>query len=62
MTIQFNLPKNHVKEWVISYLLNKLLSFHDLDKSIFRAEVNLKEDSTGVKRCDISISIPGDSL
>jgi ribosome-associated translation inhibitor RaiA len=62
MTIQFNLPQRQVKEWVISYLMNKLMMFHNLDRAIIRAEVNLKEVPNQEKHCDINLTIPGDSL
>ena len=62
MTIQFNFPKQHVKEWVASYLMNKLMNLYALNKAINRAEVNLREEPTGEKHCDVSLTIPGDSL
>ena len=62
MTIQFNLPQHQVKEWVITYVMNKLMTFHQLDKSIMRMEVNLKDEPSGEKHCDINVLIPGDSL
>ena len=62
MTIQFNVPQNHVKEWVISYIMNKLVSFYEMDRTITRAEVNLKDEPTGEKHCDVNLTIPGDSL
>ena len=61
MTIQFNLPRDHVKEWVLTYVMNKLMTFHQ-DKPISRAEVNLKDEPEGEKHCDINLTIPGDSL
>jgi hypothetical protein len=62
MTLEFNTPLGHVKEWVMTYLMNKLMEFHHRNKEITRAEVHLREQPEGQKACAIELVILGDSL
>ena len=62
MTIEFNTPESKVKEWVISYVEEKLMEFHRRIKELTRAEVSFKENDETGRSCTINLTIFGDSI
>ena len=65
MTVEFHLPQEKIKEWVIDFVKDKLIEFHHQDKEISRAEVYFKEHATepdGDKVCEIDLTIYGSSF
>jgi hypothetical protein len=62
MTIEFHAPKGQVKEWIMIYLMRKLIDLHNNDQDIARVQVYLREQTPGLKSCAIDVTIYGDSL
>jgi hypothetical protein len=62
MNIEFNTPRDHVKQWVMTYLLNRMLDIHDRYPFISRAQVDLREKTGNEKSCDIELTIFQDSV
>ena len=65
MQLEFSYPYGTLKEFEIEQLKNQLISLHNYDKEISKAEVILKETLHGnIKsfECEIIISIYGDSF
>ena len=62
MTIEFNAPKGQVKEWVMIYLMRKMIDIHNTDQDISRVQVVLRQQPHGLKSCVIAVTIYGDSL
>ena len=63
MTIEFHSQPGKVKEWVINYVKDKLIEFHQRNNEISKAEVYFKEHinaSQGDKVCEIELMIFGD--
>jgi hypothetical protein len=62
MTIEFHTPSGKVKEWIMIFLMRKLMDLHNSDQDISRVQVYLREQSPGLKSCAIDVTIYGDSL
>jgi hypothetical protein len=65
MNIEFQTPHGQVNEWLISFIRDKILEFHHLDKNISKAQVCLSEQAggeTGAKKCEIELTVFGDSI
>src|SRR5690242_8317675 len=62
MTLEFHAPKGQVKEWIMIYLMRKLIGLHHFDENISRVQVYLREQEHGLKSCAVDITIYGDSL
>lgn len=62
MTIEFYTAPNKVKEWIISYVEEKLTEMYQKLSDIARAEVTFKEENENEKSCEITLTIFGDSI
>lgn len=65
MTIEFQIPENNVKEWVISDMRDAIMRMHHEHEEISRAEICFRDRSdasSNEKICEINISIFGDSI
>ena len=61
MTIEFQTAKDRVKEWVMTFLLNRIMGFHYNNEDISRAQIAFR-DNAGLKSCAIDLIIYGHSL
>lgn len=65
MTLEFHMPQGTIHEWVVSFVRDNLVSLHDKDHDISRAEVFFREKPFGAihnKLCEIELSIFGGSM
>jgi len=64
MHIEFHTPEAEVKDWVLTYLRDKLLEFYHRDKEISAAHVYLRQPGQGEsdKVCEVELTIFGDSV
>ena len=66
MNIEFQAPNEQVKEWVLSFVRDKLIEFHQSNKDISRAQVYFREEANTNKEvnkvCEIDLTIYGNSL
>ena len=62
MTIEFHTPQGHVKEWILTFLMRRLMQLHNRDREISRAQIYLREVEGIEKSCAIDLTIYGDSL
>ena len=62
MTIEFHTPQGHVKDWILTFLMRRLMQLYNRDHEISRAQVYLRDGEGGEKSCTIDITIYGDSL
>ena len=62
MTIEFHTPHGHVKEWILTFLMRRLMQLHNKDPKISRAQVYLRDVEGGEKSCDLDLTIYGDCL
>ena len=62
MTIEFHTPQGHVKEWIVTFLMRRLMQLHQKDPDISRMQVYLRDMDNGEKSCAIDLTIYGDSL
>jgi hypothetical protein len=57
MKIEFNVPTGKVKEWVMTYLMNKLMILHNHNENISKIEVELIDAGPTDKHCAINLHI-----
>jgi hypothetical protein len=57
MKIEFNVPTGKVKEWVMTYLMNKLMVLHNQYEAISKIEVELIDAGATDKHCAINLHI-----
>src|SRR5437764_12579936 len=62
MTIEFHTPHGHVKEWILTFLMRRLMQLNNKDPKISRTQVYLRDVEGGEKSCAIDVTIFGDSL
>jgi|SRR6516164_6518773 putative sigma-54 modulation protein len=65
MNIEFFAPQDEVNVWVLDYVKEKLLEFHEKDHEISVAAVHFREErgsSQTKKICEISLTIYGDNI
>lgn len=62
MNIEFNTPRDHVKEWIMTYLLNRMMAMQHRYSFISRAQVDLRENPGNEKACEIELTIFQDSV
>ena len=61
MTIEFHTPKTKVKEWILTFLMKRMVHLYDRDRSISKAEIYLRELEGGQKSCAIDLTVHGHS-
>jgi hypothetical protein len=65
LNIEIHTPGAKVKEWVTSYVRDKMLELHRKNKNISKARVYFWQQAktqNGDKACEIDLTIHGDSL
>ena len=59
MSIEFHTPKSHVKEWILNFLMRRMLHLHKKNQYISKATVHLQDAEHGQKSCAIDLTIHG---
>ena len=65
MNIEFHVPNNEVKEWIIHHLKEELVLLHRDYREVSRAEVYFSDRMSGLipeKICEVDLSVFGDSI
>jgi len=65
MNIEIHTPGGKVKEWVTTYVRDRMMELHQKDKNISKAQVYFWQQpktQNDDKACEIDLTIHGDSL
>ena len=59
MILEFHTPKSHVKEWILNFLMRRMLHLQNIIAYISKAAIHLRDVEQGQKSCTLELIIHG---